>query len=366
MRSIVGYLLAVCVSLATVAAQRPSAPPAADVAAGKALFEGAGQCLTCHSVDDLGGSLGPDLSWVGVLRTPDVLRRALTDPNAQVARRYLTVVAETKAGQMIEGIRLNEDDYSIQIRDTGGDLRSFVKADLKSLNREQRSLMPSYAGKLSAGDIDRLVSYLGSLRKLWALEPGEREREIAPATENAPFFDRPDRDKEERPDLLLGALAIKPGETVADIGSGTGYFTWRLARQVGPKGKVYAVDIQQSMLDLTRQAVARQKLTNVEYVLATDSEPRLPVASLDFAFIAYAYHEFADPVQTMGAIRRALKPSGRVLVLEYAKESSIAPAAPLHKMSFEEIRREIEPLGFVVDQLLDFLPVQHGVVFTIK
>jgi predicted methyltransferase len=68
----------------------------------------------------------------------------------------------------------------------------------------------------------------------------------------------------------------------------------------------------------------------------------------------------------MGAIRRALKPSGRVLVLEYAKESSIAPAAPLHKMSFEEIRREIEPLGFVVDQLLDFLPVQHGVVFTIK
>jgi hypothetical protein len=79
-----------------------------------------------------------------------------------------------------------------------------------------------------------------------------------------------------------------------------------------------------------------------------------------------AVHEFADPEAIMGAIRSSLKPGGRVLVLEYAKESAIAPASPLHKMSFQEIRREIEPMGFAVDQLLDFLPVQHGVIFTIK
>ena len=130
---------------------------------------------------------------------------------------------------------------------------------------------------------------------------------------------------------------------------------------MGPKGKVYAVDVQQSMLDLTKAAVAEHKLSNVEYVLATDSSPRLPERSVDLVFIAYAYHEFGDPDAMMAAIRRALKPGGRVVILEYAKESNIAPASPLHKMSFEEIRREIEPMGFVVDQLLDFLPVQHGV-----
>jgi ubiquinone/menaquinone biosynthesis C-methylase UbiE len=204
-------------------------------------------------------------------------------------------------------------------------------------------------------------------RTLWTLgtDPGP-EREIAPATENAPFFNRPDRDKEERPEQLIGALQIRRGATVADLGSGTGYFTWRLAEQVGPQGKVYAVDVQQSMLDQTKAAVDAHKLDNVEYILATERSPRLPDGSVDLVFIAYAYHEFGDPESMMTSIRRALKPGGRVLVLEYAKESKIAPASPLHKMSFEEIRREIEPMGFVVDQLLDFLPVQHGVIFTIK
>ncbi len=166
--------------------------------------------------------------------------------------------------------------------------------------------------------------------------------------------------------MLMRALQIRRGATVADVGSGTGYFTWRLGEQVGPEGKVYAIDVKQSMLDLTRAAVAKRKLSNVEYVLATDSSPRLPERSVDLVFIAYAYHEFGDPDAMMAGIRRALKPGGRVVILEYAKESKIAPASPLHKMSFEEIRREIEPMGFVVDQLLDFLPVQHGVVFTIK
>ena len=120
------------------------------------------------------------------------------------------------------------------------------------------------------------------------------------------------------------------------------------------------------MLDLTKATVAEHKLDNVEYVLATENSPRLPERSVDMVFIAYAYHEFGDPEAMMAGIRRALKPGGRVVILEYAKESRIAPASPLHKMSFEEIRREIEPMGFVIDQLLDFLPVQHGVIFTIK
>ena len=286
------------------------APPApADADAGRALFEGKGRCLTCHRVEETGARTARDLSWIGLLRPPEKLRASVTNPSTH-----------------------------------------------------------PFASALTPAEIDSLVAYLRTRRKLWALDADAPppEREIAPATENAPFFNRPGRDKEERPELLMAALHIRRGATVADIGSGTGYFTWRLAEQVGPEGKVYAVDVQQSMLDLTRAAVEQRKLTNVEYVLATDRSPRLPERSLDVAFIAYAYHEFGDPEAMMGAIRRALKPGGRVVILEYAKESKIAPASPLHKMSFEEIRREIEPMGFVVDQLLDFLPVQHGVVFTIK
>ena len=283
------------------------APAASDVDAGRVVFEGKGNCLSCHRVADAGGRTARDLSWIGLLRTPDTLRAAVTNPRAH----------------------------------------------------------PS-ASALTPAEIDHLVAFLRTQRMLWKLSGDVPEREIAPTTENAPFFTSADRERYERADLVMSALQIRPGATVADVGSGTGYYTWRLAQQVGPKGKVYAVDVQQSMLDLTKAAVDAHKVANVEYVLATESSPRLPERSVDLVFIAYAYHEFGDPAAMMRAIRRVLKPGGRVLVLEYAKESNIAPASPLHRMSFEEIRREIEPVGFVVDQLLDFLPVQHGVVFTVK
>lgn len=276
-------------------------------APGNALFEGRGQCLTCHTVNEEGARTAPDLSWIGLLRPPESLRRSVTDASKHPE-----------------------------------------------------------ASKLSADEVDQLVAYLRTLRKMWALEPRERTRDIAPPTENAAFFSRPKRDADERPELLMSALEIPHGARVADLGSGTGYFTWRLAEQVGPTGNVLAVDIQQRMLDLTRETVTQHKLDNVEYVLATEEDPRLPERALDLVFIAYAFHEFADPGAIMDHVRRSLKPGGRVVILEYAKESNIAPASPLHKMSFEEIRREIEPMGFAIDRLLDFLPVQHGVIFTIK
>ena len=293
-------------TLALFAQAPPPAPSAVD--AGRAIFEGKGQCLSCHRIGEEGGRTARDLAWIGLLRTPEKLRTAVTDPS-----RHRSAAAFT------------------------------------------------------AAEVESLVAFLRMRRTLWTLSTDPApEREIAPATENVPFFNRPDRDKEERPEQLMSALQLRPGASVADLGSGTGYFTWRLAEQVGPQGKVYAVDVQQSMLDLTQAAVAEHKLKNVEYILATERSPRLPEASVDLVFIAYAYHEFGDPEAMMSAIRRALKPGGRVVVLEYAKESKIAPASPLHRMSFEDIRREIEPMGFVIDQLLDFLPVQHGVIFKIK
>ena len=298
-------LLVIAVAAHAVAGQ--AAGGGSQALPGRALFEGRGRCLTCHAADERGERRARDLSWIGLLRTADSLRRSVVDP-------------------------VRHPD----------------------------------ASTLSPQDVDQLVAHLQTLRKMWAIESAGPPRDIAPATENAAFFDRPERDSEERPELLMRALAIPRGATVADLGSGTGYFTWRLAEAVGNTGKVFAVDVQQAMLDRTKAAVAERKLDNVEYVLVTETDPRLPAGGLDLVFMAYAYHEFGDPPATMAAVRRSLKPGGRIVVLEYAKESNIAPASPLHKMSFEEIRREIEPMGFQIDQLLDFLPVQHGVVFTIK
>src|SRR5262249_33706880 len=146
----------------------------------------------------------------------------------------------------IEGVRLNEDDFSIQIRDTGGNLRSFQKDKLARLAREVRSLMPSYAAKLSGAEIESLTAYLQSL-KAALVQPGEsavRARAIAPVSERRAWLPRPDRDGDERPGAVLDALQIPAGATVADVGAGAGYFTWRLAERVGAGGKVIAVEIQ--------------------------------------------------------------------------------------------------------------------------
>src|SRR5262249_30933287 len=159
---------------------------------------------------------------------------------AQVFRRYFTVVVETKTGQRFEGIRQTEDDRSIQLRDARGRILSFLKSDLYELKREERSLMPSAAAVLSDAEIDHVVAYLRTLRSMWPVEAGERERPVAGISENVTFFNRPERDAEEHPEAILDALAIPEGATVADLGAGTGYFTWRLARRVGPRGKVLA------------------------------------------------------------------------------------------------------------------------------
>jgi putative heme-binding domain-containing protein len=339
---------------------------AGDSATGKALFEGRGRCLTCHSIEGRGGRLGPDLSWIGMLRTPDSLRESLTDPDAQVHQNFFTVVIETRSGETIEGLALSEDETTIQINDRSGVRRSFTKADLKSLRKDKRSLMPSYATSFSATELDHLVAYLRTLRSIPPSVPEERTREIGTTSENVEFFNRPERDAEERTEALVDALEIRAGAVVADIGAGTGYFTWRLAQRVGPAGKVVAVDIQQKMLDLAADTVKQHGFTNVEYVLGSESDPRLPPRSLDMVFIAYSYHEFAQPETIMEAVRRSLKPAGRLVIVEYAKESPLAPASSLHKMSFGEIRNEIEPTGFDLDRILDFLPMQHGLIFTAR
>lgn len=336
----------------------------AQAARGEQIFERSG-CAQCHSIENRGGALGPDLSEAGIMLSPQSLRLALTNPDAEIARGYETVAAVSADGKRFEGIALNEDDISIQMRTTDGSLRSFNKDDLRDLHREQRSLMPCYANQLSPAEIDSLVEYLETL-KGGHPPPGtpvRRVRDTAGISQNLEFLGRSERDAEEPPDELLDALQIPAGSAIADLGAGTGYFTWRLAQRTGPHGRVIAVDIQQKMLDLVAEEVKHRDLHNVELVLGGEHDPHLPEKSLDLVLIAYAYHEFSQPEEIMAAVRRSLKPGGRVVLLEYARESAYTSVPGLHKMSLQDIRSEIEPMGFALERILHLIPNQHCVIF---
>jgi SAM-dependent methyltransferase len=247
-----------------------------------------------------------------------------------------------------------------------GMLRTAESLRRSVVDTGKHPLTPPYASLLSTDEIDQLVAYLASLRAIPPSYPRERTRTIPPASENAAFFDRPERAGEEASDALVNALEIREGARVADVGAGTGYFTWRLAQRVGATGKVIAVDIQPRMLELASAAVKAHGLFNVDYVLGKETDPKLPPESLDVVFIAHAYHEFSEPATVMEAVRQSLTRGGRLVIVEYAKEKRSAPAASLHKMSFDEIRSEIEPMGFALERILDFLPVQHGLIFTVR
>ena len=131
---------------------------------GRTIYEGKGGCVTCHSVKDKGGRLGPELTEIGLRRSLKFLRDSVTDPSAYIGRQYRSATAVTRDGTKVRGIVLNEDDYSIQLRDMREELRSFLKSDLAELRQEKESLMPSYKAALSETEIDNLVAYMSSLR----------------------------------------------------------------------------------------------------------------------------------------------------------------------------------------------------------
>jgi ubiquinone/menaquinone biosynthesis C-methylase UbiE len=180
----------------------------------------------------------------------------------------------------------------------------------------------------------------------------------------ADWLVRPERTQEEEPDRMLAALDIRKGSVVADIGAGVGYHVWRLAEMVGPTGKVIGEDIQPGMIDLMKKNIEARKLQNVEIILGTPSDPKLPTASIDLVLMVDVYHEFSDPVAMMRQIQRALKPGGRAVLVEFRKEDPDVPIQPLHKMSVQDVRSELEPLGFHFQQSLEFLPWQHILIFS--
>lgn len=180
----------------------------------------------------------------------------------------------------------------------------------------------------------------------------------------ADWLDRRERELEENPDLAMRLIRVERGSAVADLGAGSGYFTVRLARAVGTTGRVYAVDIQSGMLELLRRAVAREKLTNVIPVLSTEDDPRLPEQSLDLVLMVDVYHELSSPQVTLAHVKRALKPGGRLVLLEYRAEDPNVPIRPEHKMTKAQVKLEIEHEGFRQLRVYDDLPRQHLIVFT--
>ena len=190
-------------------------------------------------------------------------------------------------------------------------------------------------------------------------------REIARVMgfQGASWLERPEREAEERPDLLIAGLGLQPGMVVADIGAGTGYHVLRMARIVGTGGRVHAVDLQQEMIALLRAAIARDGLGNVSLVLASPTDARLPAASIDLAVMVDVYHEFEFPEEMVASIVRALKPGGRLVYVEYKAEDARVPIKALHKMSEAQVRREAarHPLQF--ERTIDGLPWQHALVF---
>jgi ubiquinone/menaquinone biosynthesis C-methylase UbiE len=192
------------------------------------------------------------------------------------------------------------------------------------------------------------------------------KREPAPVmgVGGADWLTRPERIKEEDPDRMLAALEIKRGSVVADIGAGVGYHSWRIADIVGPGGRVIAEDIQEGMIALLRKNIQARNLKNVDIVLGTPTDPKLPGNAVDLVLMVDVYHEFSNPTAMMTRIRSALKPGGRVVLVEFRKEDTNVPIQPLHKMSVAGVRSELEPLGFQFERSLEFLPWQHIIFFT--
>ena len=176
------------------------------------------------------------------------------------------------------------------------------------------------------------------------------------------WLERESRETEEQPNTTVQQLELKPDDVVADIGAGTGYFSFGIAEKV-PEGKVYAVDIQPEMLDAVNFLKQENNIANVETILGKEDNPNLPPASIDLAFMVDAYHEFAYPREMMAGIYQTLKPGGRVVLLEYRKENPMIMIKPLHKMTQKQVKKELKAVGLKWQTTKEFLPEQHFLVF---
>jgi ubiquinone/menaquinone biosynthesis C-methylase UbiE len=189
-------------------------------------------------------------------------------------------------------------------------------------------------------------------------------REIAHVMgyQGAEWLERPERVEEERPDQVVEQMKLKPTDIVADVGAGTGYFSFRIAPLV-KQGKVFAVDLQPEMLAIIERRRKELKAENVVAVQSTETDVKLPGGSVDVALMVDVYHEFAYPHEMMRSVVKALKPGGRVVQIEYRGEDPDVPIKRLHKMTVAQCRKEMAVVGLVWKETKDFLPQQHFIVY---
>lgn len=179
----------------------------------------------------------------------------------------------------------------------------------------------------------------------------------------ADWLVRPEREDEEQPEAMLDALKIKAGMTVADIGAGVGYTSLRLARRVGAEGVVLATDLQPEMLRMLNANARQAGVKNIKALRATQADTRLPEGQVDLALMVDVYHESSDPEALLKGIRKALKPGGRLVLVEFRGEDPEVPIKPEHKMTVAQVRKEVEPQGFTFKEQHEFLPWQHILIF---
>jgi len=193
-------------------------------------------------------------------------------------------------------------------------------------------------------------------------------REIAQVMghEAADWLDRPERETEEAPSMLVKSLELKPGMTIADIGAGSGYLSFMMAKPVAPSGKVYAEDIQPEMLDIVRDKSRENGSKNVIPWLGSTTDPRLPSQSIDLMILVDVYHEFDKPYEMVSNMVKALKKGGRLVFVEYRKEDPEVPIKLVHKMSVAQVRKEMAIFPLEYKQTIEILPRQHIIVFTRK
>jgi 2-polyprenyl-3-methyl-5-hydroxy-6-metoxy-1,4-benzoquinol methylase len=174
------------------------------------------------------------------------------------------------------------------------------------------------------------------------------------------------REREERCSLMLANLGVKPGSTICDMGCGNGFYTLQLAKMTGNKGHIYAVDIQPEMLKMLNERADAQKISNITPVLGTFSDPRLPRGEIDLMLLVDVYHEFSHPAEMLAEMKESLAPQGRIVFVEYRAEDPQVPIKPEHKMTRDQVLKELLHNGFELDHEFDKLPWQHMLWFKAK
>ena len=189
-----------------------------------------------------------------------------------------------------------------------------------------------------------------------------REISFVMDASGATWLERNNRNEEENTSLAIDKLPINKKSVVADIGAGSGYYSFRIAQRVS-EGKVYAVEIQDEFIDILTQSKKTKAAKNVEIIKGNEQNPNLPANSIDIAIMVDVYHELAYPQEMLSALAKALKPNGKILLLEYRAEDPEIAIKELHKMSVKQVNKEMEANGFKLFQREEFLLIQHFLVY---